>query len=368
MDQIASMDDAVHASNPALTNVLALITDSGGRVKSVSRGLCELLGMKHSELVEHDVQELRAHLRDSAPLTTMREAVRDGHDWHGQVALRGGDGRDHRVECMLTRVADAHHERGLYAAIGHEVAVAAPVVHSNRLRMLGQVSAGVLHDLNNVVAAMLGHAELARAHAQAGRLPRLARSLDEVSAAGELCRDIAGTLLDLLHERPRAAQGPVALDQVVQLLARLLRPTLAGRAELRVSVPTPVAGQGISTVAAEQCLLNLAVNARDALGEQGGVITLSALSRQKSNGNCAACGQAVSGEHVALVCEDNGPGLPPDFQPRAFDAFATTRGRSGGSGLGLAIIAELVHRAGGHILLRSNPVEGTRFTLLFEPA
>jgi two-component system, cell cycle sensor histidine kinase and response regulator CckA len=121
-------------------------------------------------------------------------------------------------------------------------------------------------------------------------------------------------------------------------------------------------------VAAEQCLLNLAVNARDALGNEGGIITLSALPRQHTSGICAACRNPVNGDYVALICEDNGPGLPPDFLPRAFDAFTTTHARSGGSGLGLAITAELVHRAGGHILLRSNPVDGTCFTLLLEPA
>jgi PAS domain S-box-containing protein len=206
VDQVASMDDALHALGPALTILLALITDASGRVKSVSRGLCELLGMERDDIVERNVSDLRPSLRGSASLASMHDALRAGQDWHGLLTVRGADGRDHRVECLLTRVADVQQGCDVYAVIGHEVAIATSALHTNRLRMLGQVAAGVLHDLNNVLAAALGHVELARSHAQAGRLLRLANSLDEVTTAGELCRDIAGSLLDLLRGRPRAKQ------------------------------------------------------------------------------------------------------------------------------------------------------------------
>lgn len=355
---------ATDSFTPAL---LALVADRQGIVRSVSRALCELTGFDADELIGHGYQRLSALLVAPARLADLAARLRGDGEWHAAVDLRNRHGRDCRVEFSVLRVPVGDSSAPLYAALGQEVVPAEPAMRANRLRMLGQLGAGLLHDLNNVLSAVLGHNELARLHAQAGRIGNLDRSLGEIQAAGELSRGLTNSLLDLVRERPTSIAAATPLTPAVQMIARLLRPTLPADVEMQVLLDESAVIADSHAVAVQQCVLNLAVNAREVLGN-GGTITLATRGAAHVAGQCAACSRPFDGRWVSLSCLDTGPGLAPEVISRLFQAFTTTRGRAGGSGLGLAVVGELVHRAGGHVMIESTLGQGANVRLLFRPA
>lgn len=361
------INELLVATDTLAPALLALVADGHGIVRGVSRTLRELTGFDADELIGHGYHRLSALLVLPARLSDLVTRLRNDGEWQGTVDVRSRLGRECRVEFSVLRVPVSGSTAPLYAAFGQEVVPAEPAMRANRLRMLGQIGAGLLHDLNNVISALLGHSELARLHAQAGRIAKLDHSLGEIQTAGEMSLGLTNSLLDLVRERPMSTQAATPLTPSVQMIARLLRPTLPSSVEMRISLDESAVIADSNAVAVQQCVLNLAVNAREVLGH-GGTITLVTRGAALVQSMCAACNRRVDGRWVSLSCHDDGPGIAPEMSTRLFQAFATTRGRAGGSGLGLAVVSELVHRAGGHITIESAVGKGAHIRLLYEPA
>jgi len=119
----------------------------------------------------------------------------------------------------------------------------------------------------------------------------------------------------------------------------------------------------IDPVDLHQMLMNLVLNARDALGEHGR-IEISLERRHVLPSSCAICEQTIAGDHIALSVADNGPGIPPELLGQVFDPFFTTKEQGKGTGLGLSVVQGILRQAGGHVLLASSPRQGTCFRLL----
>jgi CheY-like chemotaxis protein len=236
------------------------------------------------------------------------------------------------------------------------------------LESLGQLAGGVAHDFNNLLAVIANYAafieeELATAAAEPdGR--RWSPVLDDVRQV-RMAADRATSLThQLLAFGRREVVQPRVLDlgEVVRGVEQILRRTLGEHIELQVSVaPSPVC-----TVAdggqLEQVLMNLVVNARDAMGG-GGVLTIETVELPPD----AAEAAEQAGPPPAWAClrvRDTGAGMDPEVLDRAFEPFFTTKPRGGGSGLGLATVYGIVSQAGGHTSIASEPGHGTTVTVL----
>jgi CheY-like chemotaxis protein len=144
---------------------------------------------------------------------------------------------------------------------------------------------------------------------------------------------------------------------------KLLRSSLPSTVELRTELDEETPPVLLDPVQLEQVLMNLAINARDAMQSSGRVL-LTARTRVVPRCVCASCRCNVEGERVELSVEDSGPGIPPDVQERMFEPFFTTKPVGQGSGMGLATVHGIVHEHGGHIVVDSAPGVGTTFRVL----
>ena len=218
-----------------------------------------------------------------------------------------------------------------------------------RVYVLGEVVAGVTHEMRNVLQGAFGHLELARRKP----LPsEVADHLDQVEYACESAMRIIRTTLDAAHH-PEHEREPVALAETAQRVSDLKSFDL-GRdgITLTIDVPAtlpPVLGAPFQL---QQVLLNLVSNAQDALRDRGGERRITVRAR------------ATAGE-VTLEVQDTGPGIPPDVLPRVFEPFYTTKPT--GTGLGLAISAGIVERLGGRLSAASVPT-GAVFRLTLPAA
>lgn len=232
---------------------------------------------------------------------------------------------------------------------------------AQKMETVGQLTGGVAHDFNNLLTIILGNAEILEDELrEIPHLWKLAKmSLDAADRGAEL----TSRLLAFSRRQPLE---PKVLDvaQLIQGMDGLLRRTLPEN----IDIETVRAG-GLWRIEAdaaqlELALLNLAVNARDAMPE-GGSLTIEMANALLDDDYVAAEPDVRAGQYVVIVVSDTGHGIPPDMMSRIFEPFFTTKELGKGSGLGLSMVFGFVKQSGGHIRVYSEPGEGTSVKMYF---
>lgn len=234
---------------------------------------------------------------------------------------------------------------------------------AKRMEAIGYLTGGVAHDFNNILASIMGFTDLALERFKSGDLDPVERYLHEVRNAGEKARNLVGRMLAF----SRGGTGeptPVALVEMVQNTLRLVQASLPATIKLSLESTTCQARILMDPVQLQQLLMNLCINARDAI-DGPGLIALQVTDAKPYVNECASCHRPIMGEYACLAVTDTGSGMSEELLGRAFDPFFTTKEAGQGSGLGLSIIHGIVHEYGGHILVESQPGSGTRFRILF---
>ena len=238
---------------------------------------------------------------------------------------------------------------GIALDITDRVLLEEQVRQAQKMEAVGRLAGGIAHDFNNLLTAIIGYGELALGVLPADSEARL--DIQEILTAG---RSAAGLTRQLLAFSRRQELEPqvVSLNEIVSrmggLLGRLLGEDVAVRTELDPDLRPVYADPGQM----EQIVMNLAVNARDAM-PSGGALT---IETRNVTGD--------TGPHVRLAVTDTGVGMSPEIQSRVFEPFFTTKERGEGTGLGLATVYGVVNQSGGTITVESEPGRGTRFEIL----
>jgi hypothetical protein len=225
-----------------------------------------------------------------------------------------------------------------------------------KMEALGRAAAGIAHDFSNLLAVMLGNSSLLAATPLTAAQRELVAGLDRAvsQAAG-----LTDQLLAFARWDNRPSQ-PVDLAETLRDLAAALRPTVGPEIRLEVRCRPNLAPAQADPVGVNQVLLNLCLNARDAM-PRGGTLTLEAEEVVVSPDAALPHPDARPGVFVRLRAEDTGEGMPPEVQARVFEPFFTTKRPGKGTGLGLAIVAGVVRQHGGWVTCASAVGRGTRF-------
>jgi CheY-like chemotaxis protein len=234
------------------------------------------------------------------------------------------------------------------------------------LEALGQLTGGIAHDFNNILAAVLGYSGLALDRLVSDKSGKLAAYLREVIAASERGRDLIRKMLTFTRTQLSASASIVPLAAVVEEALAMLRPSIpAGiliRCEADETVQVRIDAGGLNQVS-----VNLVINARDAIDGQGEIIIR--VRRVHLRGEiCAISQQRLLGPFAALEDCDSGAGIRPEHLPRLFAPFFTNKDVGKGTGLGLSMVQGILRRAGGHVVVESQPGRGSCFRLLFQEA
>jgi len=237
---------------------------------------------------------------------------------------------------------------------------------AQKMEALGQLTGGIAHDFNNILASILGYASLACSR-YAGDNPKLTEYLNAVMTAGERARDLIAKMLAFSRNAPNESSVSMDVAPMVREVATMLASVIPSGIEIEVAVEPGVPRVNIGATDLHQVIVNLAVNARDAMGETGHLdITVRSVRCEREV--CAACLEVVNGDYVEICCRDDGDGMDVDLLKRIFDPFFTTKEVGKGTGMGLSVVHGIVHRAGGHVLVESVKGVGTAFRLLLPAA
>ncbi len=230
---------------------------------------------------------------------------------------------------------------------------------SQRLEALGQLTGGVAHDFNNLLTVISGNLQILEERLASDALSaRLAKAALRATGRGA---DLTRKLLAFSRRQtlqPRA----IEVRQLLQWLADILRRTLGSQIEVRANVADELPMLRADPGMLDTALLNLAVNARDAMPD-GGLLTLEARSEILDEGFTARGEGLAPGRYVMIAVTDTGTGMPPEVCARAFEPFFTTKESGKGSGLGLSLVYGFVKQSGGHIQVHSEPGSGTSIRL-----
>lgn len=236
---------------------------------------------------------------------------------------------------------------------------------AQKLEAVGNLAGGIAHDFNNLLTAVLGQAQLLREDSEPGSaVHEAARAIQQAGdRASELTRKLLG-----YARRGKTRNESLDVAKVIREVVDLLERTLPPSIEVRASLPEPEASTSLGLLGdpgqIHQVILNLAVNARDAMDE-GGLLEFRLDRFVIDASNADWYPELDSGLHVEICVRDTGSGIPPDVLERIYEPFFTTKSLGRGTGMGLAMVYGIVQAHHAAIRVESLPGEGTEFRLLF---
>jgi PAS domain S-box-containing protein len=339
--------------------------DVNSRVVLVNREAERLFGLRRFQLVELPVERLlpdglprpTIFANDPAAATRERTAIReDGTKVPVEIslsALRTDDG-----PLIVVAIRDVTEQQRLREEAEKE-RLEARMQRTQRLESLGQLAGGVAHDFNNLLAVILNYAAFI---IEDGAGTPFAADAEQIARAGRRGSELTHQLLAFARReviRPRPLDVNAVVREVQQMLSRSIGEHIALGTHLALTVPPVMADPG----QLEQVLVNLAVNARDAM-PSGGQLTIDTNVVDVDGDHAAVRGGLAPGRYVRLRVSDTGTGMPKDVVDRAFDPFFTTKPSGEGTGLGLATVYGIVTQAGGTVHIYSEPGLGTTISVL----
>ena len=232
---------------------------------------------------------------------------------------------------------------------------------AQKLEALGQLAGGIAHDFNNLLTAIMGHAEFLKQEpglSDSGR-----EDIGQIEAAASRAAELTRQLL-AFGRRQVLEPRPMALNEVVGDTMRMLGRVVGENIEVKVALAPDLALTMADPTQVSQILINLVVNARDAM-PKGGLLTIETRNTEVGTPSFGQHLDAPPGSYVMLGVTDSGVGIAPEHQPRIFEPFFTTKGPGRGTGLGLSTVYGIVAQTGGSISVYSEPGRGSTFCVYF---
>ena len=340
-----------------------MITDVNGRIEYVNPKFCEMTGYTYPEVVGKTPKFLQSGHSSPQNYQDLWETISAGSVWRGEFRNRRKNGELFWELASIAPVRDVHGKVTHYVAVKEDIsdrkATEERLRHAQRMETVGQLTGGIAHDFNNLLAIILGNLQL----------------LEEKPATDAESRELIADAIwsaergaQLIHQllafarRQRLHPKLTDVNQVVREMAGLLRRTSGERIDIREDLTREVCQTMIDRGQLESTLLNLVVNARDAVPDRG-VLTISTGTAVLPRDLDGPTEEVAAGEYVVLAVADTGAGMPPEVLARVFEPFFTTKRFGEGSGLGLSMAYGFVRQSGGHITVESTVGAGSIFRL-----
>ncbi|MGE3956414.1 MAG: response regulator [Vicinamibacterales bacterium] len=345
---------------------VVVITDLEGRIEYANPRFTELTGYTLDEVLGRNPNILKSGTTPPEEYRVLWETIRSGHEWRGTFHQRRKDGSIYQEEAVIRPMRDAYGRITHYLKVGEDVtarhALEQQFRQAQKMEAVGRLAGGVAHDFNNLLTVISGFTEMAMT-GLAGDDP-LRKDLEQVALAGE--RGAALTRQLLAFSRKQALEPvPFVLGKVVREAESMVRRLVGEDVSISLRADEGEAGTILAEPGQiEQVLMNLVVNARDAM-PTGGRLAITTSNRTLDFEDAAIHVGTSPGPYSVLTVADTGHGMSDEVLSRIFEPFFTTKGTGKGSGLGLSTVYGIVTQLGGTIEVASTPGSGTRFDVFF---
>ena len=361
------------------TNVSAPIAvlDAEMKVHECNHAFAQLIqDNRHPEVLQECFAD-----HQNTTLAALRQHLVDGQRWRGTLGMSvGGVPRDtewqlspyrapglslvfvedvtahrHRERSHLARLEDANTQ--LAREMAQRERTEAQLLQLQKMDALGSLTGGIAHDFNNLLTGIITSLELIRKRVAQNRVEKVPVYADAALSSAMSAASLTHRLLAFARQQPLDTR-PVDVNERVRSLEELITRTIGERIVLTLELSSEPTIALVDPIQLESAVLNLVINARDALAKGGHIWVNTAATWSHGDPNLQ------DGRYVAVTVRDDGSGIAPELLEKVFDPFFTTKPLGQGTGLGLSTIYGFARQSGGHVAIRSVPGQGTEVTLM----
>jgi PAS domain S-box-containing protein len=363
----------VFAAAINMTRMPMIVTDPNqpnNPIVFANKAFLDLTGYALDEIIHRNCRFLQGARTDRETVAELREAIAEGRGCAVEILNYKRDGTPFWNSLFVGPVFDEHGKLIYFFASQLDVTRRRTsedaVRQGEKMEAIGQLTAGLAHDFNNLIHVMLGNLETASGLADN---PRLERALTNARRAAERGEKITSQLLAFAR-KTRLEPKAINLNTLIVNFGEMLSQTLGAGTDLRLDLAPVLPECSVDPAHLEMALLNTLANARDAMPD-GGTVTISTYERRHPAGYediVSGLFDVDAGEAENYICidiADEGCGMPADVLERANEPFFTTKGLGRGTGLGLAMVDGFVKQSGGRLDIESRENVGTTISLAF---
>ena len=352
-EQFLKLSNAIEQSP-----IATAITDAEGRVQYVNGKFTATTGLTLETILDREIDVLREGHPSEAAYEELRARVRAGQEWRGEISRQIAKGgivwESMQVCCLRNVTGEIANLLVLREDITERKKLEGQLRQVQKMEGIGTLAGGIAHDFNNILAVINGYAELCVINS--GDAAIIQKSVREIKRAAERATGLVRQILTF-SRKAEVRVAPLDLNQHLKDLVALLAETFPRNITFQFTLDETLAPLLADQNQLQQIVLNLCVNARDAM-PSGGTIT---LSTHRLEGDQVPHSMISRNPCACLKVSDTGTGMPPEVRERIFEPFFTTKGPTKGTGLGLAVVYGIVASHDGSIDVDSVVDQGTTF-------
>ncbi len=346
---------------------IVMITDIDGRIEYVNPTFEKITGYTMSEVLGRNPNILNSGEQPKAFYADLWNTITGAQTWHGKMKNRTKDGSYFLEEATISPVTNNDGKIVNFVAVKHnitrEVEIEQQLRHSQKLHSIGQLTGGVAHDFNNLLQVINGHSGILLDMVDKDSKYRF--NIEEINLAGDKAARLVSQLLSFSRREVMHLEIQ-NFNLTVQEMLKMLRRVIGENIELEFSPSQSLHPVRADRGMVEQVLMNLCINARDAMPD-GGELTIETWNFDASENFCDNHEGTETGPFVVLSIRDNGLGMNTEVLEQAMEPFFTTKADGQGTGLGLSTVYGILRQHNGAIDIKSTPGNGTH-TLTYWPA
>lgn len=342
-----------------------VITDTQGTILYVNPAFSKITGYSREEAIGKNPRMLKSGQHDEEFYQRLWKTISSGSVWNGHLITKKKDGTFVEEEASISPIKDDSGEIKNYVAVKRdvttEVSLQKQLFQAHKMEAIGTLAGGIAHDFNNLLQVTLGYSELLLA--EKSDKDRDYADLQKIYQAALSGAELVRNLLTF-SRKTEPNPLPINLNAEITHVEKLLHRTIPKMIDIRLDLAEDLERINADRAQIEQIIMNLAVNARDAIGEQG-ALTIRTENVTLDEEYCRLNAEAKPKDYVLLSVSDTGHGMDRETLQHIFEPFFTTKELGRGTGLGLAMVYGIVKQHGGHITCYSEMKRGTTFKLYF---
>lgn len=340
-----------------------MITDPEGYIQYVNPAFEKTTGYTCKEAIGQHAHFLNSGKEKPSFYEKLWNTLRQGNTWSGHFTNKHKDGSLFEEEATVSPVKNSDGEITNFVAVkrdvSREVSLEKQLRQAMKMEAIGTLSGGIAHDFNNILAAIIGYSEMAKAQLPAG--DPIAKDLDQVLRAGRRATDLVKQILTFSRQGEEDLK-PFKVQIIIKEVLKMLRSTLPTTIQIKENIAVNSSPILADSTQIHQVLMNLCTNAKHALGNKGGSLSISLSEVYVTESEpIVDCPQLEHGTYLDIEISDTGCGMDRRTQEKIFDPFFTTKETGQGTGLGLSVVHGIIKQHKGEITVVSESNRGTTF-------
>lgn len=362
-----------------VANNVIVVMDLDGRFVRFNRAAEEISGLTRDEvlgrpiwdcvLAEEYREEVEAIFKD---IRSKKLSIVEHYE--GEWLVREG-GRC-TLECSISALYDSSSNVSHIVILAYDITqrktaeeqearLQRELNQARKMEALGQLTGGIAHDFNNILGIIIGFSDLGLSQIKGSEQPDIKKYLDNISHSAKRASDLVKQMMVFSRKDPGQSEI-VNFEKVANESIKMMRSVMPSSIKINVNVENDLPEIEMDSVQLQQIMMNLFLNAKDAMAGQG-TLNIQLGWHRGLDVECIACHKNISGDWLELSVSDTGHGMEDEVLLRIFEPFYTTKEVGKGTGLGLSMMHTLVENHHGHVLIKTEIGRGTTFQLLFPP-